>query len=114
MLRLLDVAGALAGYSFPADLSGRLRMSVGDDWIAEHNAVFELEFAEGRAAVRRLPADTPADIGCDVRVLTQIYSRYLRPRTAAAFGMLSAANREALSLAERAFAGPAPFNADFF
>jgi predicted acetyltransferase len=114
MLRLLDVAGALAGYGFPADLSGRLSIGVGDDWIPEHNAVFELELAGGRAEVRRLPADSPADISCDVRVLTQIYSRYLPPRSAAAFGMLAASSREALSLAEAAFAGPAPFNADFF
>jgi predicted acetyltransferase len=114
MLRLVDVAGALAGYGFPADLSGRLSIGVGDDWIAEHNAVFELEIAQGRAVVRRLPADSPADIRCDVRVLTQIYSRYVRPRAAAAFGMLSVSDREALAFAERAFSGPAPFNADFF
>ncbi|MEI7768359.1 MAG: GNAT family N-acetyltransferase [Chloroflexales bacterium] len=114
MLRLVDVAAALAGYAFPADLSGRLRIGVCDDWIPEHNAVFDLELAGGRAAVRRQPADSPVDISCDVRVLTQIYSRYLRPRTAAAFGMLSAAGREGLALAERAFGGPAPFNADFF
>ncbi|MBX0327315.1 GNAT family N-acetyltransferase [Oscillochloris sp. ZM17-4] len=114
MLRLVDVAAALAGYGFPRDLKGRLRVGVGDDWITEHNAVFELELAAGRAEVRRLPSDSPADVSCDVRVLAQIYSRYLRPRTAAAFGMLAAASREALDLAERAFAGPAPFNADFF
>jgi predicted acetyltransferase len=114
MLRLVDVAAALEGYGFPKELTGRLRIGVGDDWIAEHNAVFELELAGGRAEVRRQPADSPADISCDVRVLTQIYSRYLRPRTAAAFGMLAAAGREGLALAERAFAGPAPYNTDFF
>jgi predicted acetyltransferase len=114
MLRLADVAGALAGYHFPRDLSGRLRVGVGDDWIEEHNAVFELEISSGRAEVRRLPADSPADISCDVRVLAQIYCRYLRPRTAAAFGMLSAAGREGMAFAEQAFDGPAPFNSDFF
>ncbi|NNJ09660.1 GNAT family N-acetyltransferase [Chloroflexales bacterium ZM16-3] len=114
MLRLVDVAAALAGYGFPKDIAGRLRIGVGDDWITEHNAVFELDLAGGRAEVRRLPADSAADISCDVRVLAQIYSRYLRPRTAAAFGMLAAASRESLDLAERAFAGLAPFSADFF
>jgi predicted acetyltransferase len=114
MLRLVNVAAALEGYAFPPDVRGRLRIGVGDDWIVEHNAVFELELADGRAAVRTLPADSTADISCDVRVLSQIYSRYLRPRTAAAFGVLAAANREGLTLAERAFAGLAPYSTDFF
>ncbi|NTV64871.1 MAG: GNAT family N-acetyltransferase [Oscillochloris sp.] len=114
MLRLVDVAAALESYGFPSDLSGHLRIAVSDDWIAEQNAVFELEIEHGRATARRLSADSEADLSCDVRVLAQIYSRYLRPRTAAAFGVMSVANRKGLAFAERAFAGLAPFNADFF
>lgn len=114
MLRLLDLPAAIAGYSFPREVAGRLTIAVSDDWIAANQGVFALEFAGGRAQVTRLAADAPADLRCDVRVLAQIYSRYLRPRTAAAFGMLTVAARDGLALAERAFAGLAPFSSDYF
>ncbi|WP_129627836.1 GNAT family N-acetyltransferase [Candidatus Oscillochloris fontis] len=114
MLRILDVPTALNGYGFPRDLSGHVRIGVHDDWISSNQGVFELEIAHGHAHARRMPDDTPADISCDVRVLAQIYSRYMRPRTAAAFGVLNVSNRTGLAFAERAFAGLAPFNADYF
>lgn len=114
MLRLVDVAAALSGYGFPADLSGHLRIAVSDDWIAENHGVFELEIEHGRAMARRLPVGSEAELSCDVRVLAQIYSRYLRPRSAAAFGVMAVTSRKGLAFAERAFAGLAPFNADYF
>ncbi|NTU79960.1 MAG: GNAT family N-acetyltransferase, partial [Chloroflexales bacterium] len=114
MLRLLDVPAALEGYAFPREVAGRLTMAVADDWISDNQGVFALAFEGGRCQVTRLAADAPTDLRCDVRVLTQIYSRYLRPRTAAAFGMLAAPVREALTLAERAFTGLVPFSSDFF
>ncbi|MGQ9925233.1 MAG: GNAT family N-acetyltransferase [Chloroflexaceae bacterium] len=114
MLRLLDVLAALEVYPFAPEASGRLTLAVHDDWIAENDAVFALELAAGRCQVTRLPAGAPADLRCEVGTLAQIYSRYLRPRTAAAFGVLEAHKREALDLAERAFAGLAPFCSDVF
>ncbi len=114
MLRLLDVPAALEAYPFPPGVSGRLTLAVTDTWIAENHTVFALEFVAGRCEVTRLPPDAPADLRCEVTTLAQIYSRYLRPRTAAAFGVLEASGREALDLAERAFAGLAPFSSDFF
>ncbi len=114
MLRLLDVPAALEAYPFAPEAKGRLTLAVNDDWIAENDAVFALEFATGRCQVTRLPPGAPADLRCEVGTLAQIYSRYLRPRTAAAFGVLEAHRREALNLAEQAFAGLAPFSSDFF
>ncbi len=114
MLRLLDVPAALEAHSFAREAAGRLTLAVSDDWIAENQAVYELEFDHGRCRVRRLPATQEADLSCDVATLAQIYSRYLPPRTAAAFGLLTVADRSALALAERAFAGLAPFCTDFF
>jgi predicted acetyltransferase len=114
MLRLLDVPAALEAHSFPREAAGRLTLAVSDDWIAENQGVYELEFDHGHCRVRRLPAGHGADLSCDVATLAQIYSRYLPPRTAAAFGLLTVADRTALRLAERAFAGLAPFCTDFF
>lgn len=114
MLRLLDVPAALAAHSLPADAAGRLTLAVRDAWLAENQGVYELELADRRCAVRRLPGDAPADLACDVGVLAQIYSRLLRPHTAAAFGLLEVNSRAALDLAGKAFAGLAPFSSDFF
>ncbi len=114
MLRLIDVAAALASYHYPARSLGQFSIAVSDDWLEYNQGVFALEVAEGRAQCQRLPDDSPADLSCDIRVLTQIYTRYLRPRTAAAFGMLTVHNRAALTLADQLFSGLAPFNSDFF
>jgi predicted acetyltransferase len=114
MLRLIDVAGALAQLRYPADVAGRLSIAVADDWIAENQATFALEVAAGIASCTRLPDGAPADLRCDVRTLTQIFTRYLRPRTAAAFGLLDVADRSALTLLEQLFAGLPPFHSDFY
>jgi predicted acetyltransferase len=114
MLRLLDVPAAIEAYPFPRGAEGRLTLGVTDAWIAENQGVFELELAQGRCQVRRLPDGAPTDLRCDVGTLAQLYSRYLGPRTAVAFGVLGAESRAAVDLAERAFAGLAPFSTDFF
>lgn len=114
MLRLLDVPAAFEQYPFPPTVTGRLTLAVSDGWIAANQGVFALEWAAGRCQVARLPDTVSAELGCDVAVLAQLTSRYLRPRTAAAFGVLAAHSRAALELLERAFAGLAPFCSDRF
>jgi predicted acetyltransferase len=114
MLRLLDVAGALGAQRFPADCGGRLTIAVADDWLEHNRGVFELEVADGAARCTRLPDGAEADLACDVRVLSQVYTRYLRPRSAAAFGLIEVRDRAALALADRLFAGLAPYGSDHF
>lgn len=114
MLRLIDVALALSAMPYPGDIAGRLTLAVADDWLDHNQGVFALDLAEGKGACRRLPDDAEADLALDVRQLAQIVSRHLRPRTAAAFGLLEAHSRPALALLDRAFGGPAPFTSDWF
>ena len=114
MLRIVDVAQALEAYAFPRDVTGRVTLRITDDWLDDNNGVFELDFEGGSARVTRLSDGTEADVICDVRTLTQVYSRYLRPRTAAAFGLLDVRSRPALALIERLFAGLAPYSSDWF
>lgn len=114
MLRIVDVAQALEAHSFPREVAGRLTLEIVDDWLEHNNGVFALEAEGGGVRVKRLDAATEADMRCDVRTLTQIYSRYLRPRTAAAFGLLDVRSRPALALIERLFAGLAPYASDRF
>jgi predicted acetyltransferase len=122
MLRILDVAAALQAYPFPPALSGRLSLAVRDSWLPANQGVYALEFAGGACRVDRLPdaasglsgLEGPADLACDISTLAQLLSRLLRPRTAAAFGLLDAPSRPALDLLDRAVAGLAPTGFDFF
>ena len=114
MLRLLDVPAALEAYPFPRELSGRFSFTLTDDWIATNQGSFLLELSAGRGMVSRLAAGAATDLQLDARVLTQLYSRLLRPRTAATFGLLTVDERTALDLAEQAFTGLAPFSSDMF
>ena len=114
MLRLLDVAKALADYRYPRDVVGALTLAVEDSWIESNRGVYQIEVADRAAQVTRLPDSAAADVHCDVRVLAQLYSRYGRPRTAAAFGMLKAREKQPLALLEAMFTGLAPFTPDFF
>lgn len=114
MLRLVDVVAALEAFPYPKDGAGRIQLAINDDWISDNQGVFELEVEAGRARVKRLATGAEADIRCDVRVLAQIYSRYLRPRSAAAFGLLEAPSRAALGLLDQWFAGLAPYSLDWY
>jgi predicted acetyltransferase len=114
MLRLLDVAQALEALPYRGDARGSLTLRVADDWMTHNQGVFELEVAEGRGVCRRLPDASDAALALDVRQLAQIVSRHLRPRTAAAFGLLEVNERPALALLDTLFSGPAPFVSDWF
>ncbi len=113
-MRLLDVIGVLTGLRYPEDVSGRLVLRIADDWLAHNRGIFKLEIDAGHAICRQLPDDAPVDLACDVRQLGQIVSRYLRPKTAAAFGLLDVHNPAALALFDQIFAGPSPYVSDWF
>jgi predicted acetyltransferase len=114
MLRLLDVAQALAAFHYPPEAAGRLTLEVTDAWLPHNQGVFALEVQNGVGQVTRLADDTPGEIAVDVAVLAQIYSRFLRPRAAATFGLIEVRERAALRLLDALFAGLAPFNSDEF
>lgn len=114
MLRLLDIEQALTARPYPSGSTGRLTIAVTDDWLSHNQGVFALEVADGKAHCSRLADDHKADLACDVRVLTQCYTRYLKPRTAAAFGMLEVRQRPALALLDTLCSGLAPYCLDEF
>jgi predicted acetyltransferase len=114
MLRAVDVASLLATYPCPKAATGDLTIAVSDDWLGHNQGTFALEVADGNARCQRLAQGGTADVACNVRVLTQMATRYLRPRTAAAFGLLTVHNRMALRLLDELFGGLAPFCSDRF
>ncbi|MCX8063519.1 MAG: sterol carrier protein domain-containing protein, partial [Anaerolineales bacterium] len=72
-----------------------------------------IEWSDGQATTTRLgPGE--ADLACTSATLGQLLSRYLRPRTAAAFGLLTVSDRMALALLEQALAGLPPFCGDYW
>lgn len=113
MLRLVDVARALALFPYPKEATGRLAIAVTDDWLPHNAGTFLLEVHGGAGRCETVSGVAP-DLRCDLRVLTQIATRYLRPRTAAAFGLLDAPSPPALALLDTLFAGLAPFFGDYF
>lgn len=114
MLRMLDVTAALTQYTFPPDLSGHITFTIHDDWLAQNNAAFDLTVSDGVAHVQRLPIGSVTGLSLDVRALTQIYSRAVRPRSAAAFGLIEVRDRAQLNALDRLFAGLPPYSSDFF
>jgi predicted acetyltransferase len=114
MLRIIDLEMLLNAYAYPRDVQGSLTLAVQDDWLAHNSGVFRLEVADGVGHVVRLASSSDAGLRCDIRTLVPIISRHLRPRTAAAFGMLEASNRSDLGLAEQLFTGQAPYLMDRF
>jgi predicted acetyltransferase len=114
MLRIVDLVRLLSSYGYPKECQGRLTIAVRDHWLPHNHGVFALEVQGGVGHVQRLADDQQADLACDQAVLAVMISRFLRPRSAAAFGMLEVANRAALDLAEQLFAGLSPYTSDWF
>jgi predicted acetyltransferase len=112
MLRIIDVMGALNDYALPAKLSGSCVIGIKDSWLEFNQGNFKLEASAGKLNCQ--PSDQAADVELDVSLLAQWLTRYVRPRQAAAFGLCTVHNREALALLESMFSGLAPFNNDFF
>jgi predicted acetyltransferase len=112
MLRIVDVPPAFAAYSTAPAVSGALVLGIADASLPENSGSYQVEFASGTAHAVR--SDATPQLHCTIEVLAQLFSRTLRPRTAAAFGMLAGDDRAALALLEQAFAGPAGFCGDGF
>jgi predicted acetyltransferase len=114
MLRLADAAAALERYPYPAEVSGRLTLTVRDGWLLHNEDNYAIEVAGGKAQITRLAHDVPVQLACEVGTLAQLITRAIRPRVAATFGALDVRDRAGLRLAEQLFAGLPPFASDWF
>jgi predicted acetyltransferase len=111
MLRMVDVAAALAGRGYPAGLTSAIGFAVEDELVESNRGRFALEVAGGRGQVRRGTADR--EIAIDVRGLASLYSGYLSAEELTRLGM-AAGPPEALAAATAIFAGPAPWLPEIF
>ncbi len=119
MVRVLDVARALAARGWPVAARGALLLQVRDDLLPANDGRFLLEVEGGAARASPAPrtahrkAGGPPLLSMDVAGLAPLYTGHLTPRELEVAGLLSGAP-EALDLAASLFAGPAPVMTDMF
>jgi predicted acetyltransferase len=110
MLRLTDVAEALAQRGYAPAVSARLDLEVTDSAIADNSGRFSLAVQDGVAEVRR---GGRGSLALSVNALAGLYSGHLSAHQLAVAGAASGSAR-ALATASAIFAGPPPTLPDFF
>lgn len=112
MLRITHVPTALEARGWPAGFDGALTLNVRDELLPGNDGAWALRISRGRASVARAERGGAA-VTLDARALAPVYTGLLSASQAAALGWASGAP-EALSLADAAFASPAPGLPDMF
>ena len=110
VLRIADVAGALAARGYPPGLSAELHLDVADDILPVNAGRYVLAVSGGRGEVRR---GGEGRIRLHVRDLAAIYTGFLSPHECAYLGTIVGLDED-LALAGMVFAGPRPWIADMF
>jgi predicted acetyltransferase len=110
VVRVVDVAQALAARGYPPGLSGELHFEVHDELLPWNHGRFVLELADGRGQVR---AGGAGRVRLHARALAPLYSGYLTPAELRGLGALEGADAD-LVFALLAFAGPRPWTPDMF
>ncbi len=120
MLRIVDVAKALAARGYPAGVEAQLRLVVSDEVLPDNAGAYRLQVAEGRATVEREdhPSSDAGALQITIRGLAMLFSGFLPPSDIVAAGLLAspsdAATQRAMETAATLFAGPSPCMRDMF
>ena len=112
MLRLVDVAAALAERGYPRGVRGEVDLEVRDDLLPWNHGRLTLEVADGVAEVRR-GGNGDGVIALDVRGLASIYSGFAAPAELVPTGLV-AGDADDLARLGSIFAGPSPWLSDGF
>lgn len=110
LLRITDVAAALAGRGYPP-LDAVLELEVVDAALPENGGRYKLRVSGGGGVVERGGAGR---LRLDVRALAAIFSGFKHPREMLAAGLLHAVSDDEVELLGAVFAGPRPFMLDSF
>ncbi len=110
MLRIVDVAGALDGRGYPANLNTELHLEISDDLFSDNSGRYVLEVSGGRGKTKR---GGQGDLLLDIRALAPLYTGLLSPRHLLSLGSIKGSD-EAIATAEQTFSGPQPSMADGF
>jgi predicted acetyltransferase len=101
MVRIVDVARALAAISYPESLDGRVAIAVSDSLVDWNDATFDFAVADGTATIER--TNETADVKIGIGPLSQLVVGH---RTLSALETANDAtvhDREAAALLESAF-----------
>jgi predicted acetyltransferase len=110
MVRIVDVAGAIAARGYPPGLNATLELQVRDPLLPANNQNYTIEIANGRASV------TPGGAGrisIGIRELAALYTSFLHPQELRRFGHLQGSDAD-LAMLGTVFGGPPPWMADIF
>lgn len=110
MVRLVDVAGAIAARGYADSIRARLELRVHDDVLTHNEGAFVVEIADGRAHVERGGSGA---IELDVRGLGMLFSGFLDPWALAAMGRVKA-DPAALARLAACFGDGAPWMPEMF
>jgi predicted acetyltransferase len=110
VLRIVDLAGALAARGYPPGLSAELHFEVRDELLPANAGRVVLRVEGGRGEVASGGAGR---IRLHVRDLAAIYTGFMAPHECAYLGTIQAPEDD-LALAGAVFGGPRPWIADMF
>jgi predicted acetyltransferase len=112
MVRIVDVAKALAQRGYPPYLRCELHLEIGgDEVVPENNGRFVLEVDKGAARVKE---GGSGRLRVSIRGLSPLFTGYYAPETLRSAGLLETEDDESLALARALFAGPTPWMRDKF
>jgi predicted acetyltransferase len=110
MLRIVDVAGALAARGYPPGLSAAVDLEVDDPTLPANAGRYRLTVADGRAEVTRGGAGR---VRAEVRGLAALYTGFAAPDELRALGQIEGPEAD-LALLGAIFGGPRPWIPDMF
>lgn len=110
MVRIVDVAEALAARGYPPGLSAQLELRIHDPLLPANNQCFMLEIANQQAQVT---AGGTGQIVLGIRELAALYTGFMHPQELRANGHIQGSDAD-LALLGAAFGGPRPWMPDIF
>ncbi len=110
MTRVVDVERALKDRGYPAGLNAELHLEIRDNLITGNDGSFVLRVRDGTGAVER---GGRGSLRLDVRGLAPLYTGYMSAHELLNTGYIEGSDTDLAALSA-AFAGPAPWLADFF
>ena len=110
MLRICDVAGALAARGYPVGINAEIHFDLADELLAANNGRFVLRVADGRGTVVR---GGGGRVRLHIRELAALYTGFMAPAEVREIGVLDGPAAE-LGLLGALFSGPRPWIGDMF
>lgn len=110
LTRIIHVEAALTDRGYPQTLTGELHLDIRDDLLPANAGKWQLSWSAGQAHVSR---GGRGDLSLDIRGLAPLYTGLFSPYQLRQMGYLEGSD-PALSIAQQAFSGTAPWLADFF